>query len=70
MDREIGLDHGNAGPYTRHEVFLGDQFAMTFDQGNKNIERPAAEMNWLLRLQEEALRRQQAKAAERDGGRA
>ncbi len=69
MDGEIGLDHGNAGPHARHEVLLGDQFAMTFDESDQNIEGAAAETNGFVRLQEETLRRQKAEGAEHDRGR-
>ena len=68
MNRDIGLDHGRARPNAPDQFFLGDQLAMTFDEGDKNIEGAAPEPNRLVRLQEEALHWQQAKGAKHDDG--
>ena len=57
------------GPYARHELSPGDQLAMTFNEGNKNIEGSTAERNALTRLQQEALLGKQAEAVKPDGRR-
>ena len=56
------------GRYARHEFSPGNQRAMTLDESDKNIEGSAAEMNGLVRLQQEALLGMQAEGAEPDRG--
>src|SRR5208283_2240892 len=67
VDREIGVDHGNTRPYARQEFSPGDQIAVTFDEGDENIEGSAAQMNRLVRLQQEALLGEQAERVKPDG---
>ena len=70
MDRKIGVDHSNAGPYTQHELPPGDQLAVPLYEGDKNIEGPAAERNGLIRFEQKALLWKQTEGVEPDGGHA
>ncbi len=66
MDRKIALHDGRARPDAGHQLLLADQLAGALDQGYQDIESTTAEANRLVAVQQEPLRRKQAKGSECD----
>ncbi len=65
MDRKIALHNDRARPNAGHQLLLADEFAGVLDQGDQDIKSATAEANGLVAVQQQPLRRKQAKGAER-----
>src|SRR5262249_48045453 len=67
MDPQGALLDDRVGPGARDQFVLADRLAGAFGQRDQDVQRPAAERQWLFAVEQQPLLREQPERSEDEG---